>query len=71
MSNTAMSSLRTSMELQEYIGRTSKVSFTEKPKPNKEPLYLETEYKLFVGKLSWTVITYSSLLNGYNYLSCL
>ncbi|KAH0858378.1 hypothetical protein HID58_086639, partial [Brassica napus] len=43
----------------------------KKPKPNKEPLYLETEYKLFVGKLSWTVITYSSLLNGYNYLSCL
>ncbi|CAN8242429.1 unnamed protein product [Cochlearia groenlandica] len=32
----------------EYLGRTMKVNFADKPKPNKEPLYLETEYKLFV-----------------------
>ncbi|CAF1725280.1 hypothetical protein HID58_085911 [Brassica napus] len=39
----------------EYLGRTLKVNFADKPKPNKEPLYPETEYKLFVGNLSWTV----------------
>lgn len=40
---------------QEYLGRTLKVNFADKPKPNKEPLYPETEHKLFVGNLSWTV----------------
>jgi RNA recognition motif-containing protein len=30
------------------------VNFSDKPKP-KEPLYPETEYKLFVGNLSWNV----------------
>ena len=31
-----------------------RVNFSDKPKP-KEPLYPETEYKLFVGNLSWSV----------------
>lgn len=31
-----------------------RVNFADKPKP-KEPLYPETEHKLFVGNLSWTV----------------
>ncbi|XXG61852.1 hypothetical protein AAC387_Pa05g0350 [Persea americana] len=38
----------------EYGGRTLRVNFSDKPKP-KEPLYPETEYKLFVGNLSWSV----------------
>ncbi|GFP83423.1 29 kDa ribonucleoprotein a chloroplastic [Phtheirospermum japonicum] len=38
----------------EYGGRTLRVNFSDKPKP-KEPLYPETEHKLFVGNLSWTV----------------
>ncbi|KAF9604848.1 hypothetical protein IFM89_010523 [Coptis chinensis] len=37
-----------------YGGRTLRVNFADKPKP-KTPLYPETEYKLFVGNLSWTV----------------
>ncbi|TVU27732.1 hypothetical protein EJB05_19229, partial [Eragrostis curvula] len=37
-----------------YGGRTMKVNFADKPKP-KLPLYPETEHKLFVGNLSWTV----------------
>ncbi|CAH2047522.1 unnamed protein product [Thlaspi arvense] len=43
----------------EYLGRNLKVNFADKPKPNKEPLYPETEYKLFVGNLSWTVTSES------------
>ena len=39
---------------QEYLGRTLRVNFSNKPKP-KEPLYPETEHKLFVGNLSWSV----------------
>uniref|UniRef100_A0A803Q4G4 RRM domain-containing protein n=1 Tax=Cannabis sativa TaxID=3483 RepID=A0A803Q4G4_CANSA len=35
----------------------------DKPKP-KEPLYPETEYKLFVGNLSWSV-TSESLTNAF------
>lgn len=31
-----------------------RVNFADKPKP-KEPLYPETEYKIFVGNLAWTV----------------
>jgi len=31
-----------------------KVNFADRPKP-KLPLYPETEHKLFVGNLSWTV----------------
>lgn len=40
--------------LQEYNGRTLRVNFSDKPKP-KEALYPETEHKLFVGNLSWSV----------------
>jgi len=39
---------------QEYLGRTLRVNFSNKPKA-KEPLYPETEHKLFVGNLSWSV----------------
>ncbi|KAK7393642.1 hypothetical protein VNO78_22201 [Psophocarpus tetragonolobus] len=38
----------------EFLGRTLRVNFSNKPKP-KEPLYPETEHKLFVGNLSWSV----------------
>ncbi|XP_075478719.1 uncharacterized protein LOC142519559 [Primulina tabacum] len=38
----------------EYNGRTLRINFSDKPKP-KEPLYPETEHKLFVGNLSWSV----------------
>lgn len=34
------------------------MNFSDKPKP-KEPLYPETEYKLFVGNLSWSVTSES------------
>ncbi|TKW42230.1 hypothetical protein SEVIR_1G370300v4 [Setaria viridis] len=37
-----------------YGGRTMKVNFADRPKP-KLPLYPETDHKLFVGNLSWTV----------------
>ncbi|KAF8690008.1 hypothetical protein HU200_041647 [Digitaria exilis] len=37
-----------------FGGRTMKVNFADRPKP-KQPLYPETEHKLFVGNLSWTV----------------
>ncbi|KAK9137987.1 hypothetical protein Sjap_008581 [Stephania japonica] len=42
----------------EYCGRTLRVNFSDKPKP-KEPLYPETEHKLFVGNLSWSVTSES------------
>ncbi|KAK4425395.1 ribonucleoprotein A, chloroplastic [Sesamum alatum] len=42
----------------EYGGRTLRVNFADKPKP-KEPLYPETEHKLFVGNLSWSVTSES------------
>ncbi|KAG9446847.1 hypothetical protein H6P81_012975 [Aristolochia fimbriata] len=35
-------------------GRTLRVNFSDKPKP-KVPLYPETEFKIFVGNLSWSV----------------
>ncbi|CAI8582917.1 unnamed protein product [Vicia faba] len=38
----------------EFMGRTLRVNFSDKPKP-KESLYPETEYKLFIGNLSWKV----------------
>ncbi|PPD67046.1 hypothetical protein GOBAR_DD36078 [Gossypium barbadense] len=38
----------------EYLGRTLRVNFSDKPRA-REPLYPETEYKLFVGNLSWSV----------------
>ncbi|KAI7746486.1 hypothetical protein M8C21_008299 [Ambrosia artemisiifolia] len=48
----------------EYGGRTLRVNFSDKPKP-KEPLYPETEFKLFVGNLSWSV-TSESLTELFN-----
>ncbi|CAA2957011.1 28 kDa ribonucleo, chloroplastic-like [Olea europaea subsp. europaea] len=42
----------------EYGGRTLRVNFSDKPKP-KEPLYPETDYKLFVGNLAWSVTSES------------
>ncbi|CAK7327318.1 unnamed protein product [Dovyalis caffra] len=42
----------------QYMGRILRVNFADKPKP-KEPLYPETEYKLFVGNLSWSVTSES------------
>ncbi|KVI08115.1 Nucleotide-binding, alpha-beta plait [Cynara cardunculus var. scolymus] len=50
--------------VEEYGGRTLRVNFSDKPKP-KEPLYPETEYKLFVGNLSWSV-TSESLTEMFN-----
>ncbi|XP_027364031.1 29 kDa ribonucleoprotein, chloroplastic isoform X2 [Abrus precatorius] len=42
----------------EFLGRTLRVNFSNRPKP-KEPLYPETEHKLFVGNLSWSVTSES------------
>ncbi|KAF8401984.1 hypothetical protein HHK36_012935 [Tetracentron sinense] len=42
----------------EYGGRTLRVNFSDKPKP-REPFYPESEYKLFVGNLSWSVTSES------------
>ncbi|KAL6194717.1 hypothetical protein ACLB2K_035793 [Fragaria x ananassa] len=42
----------------EYSGRTLRVNFSDKPRA-KEPLYPETEYKLFVGNLSWSATSES------------
>lgn len=52
--------LKTDLTLyhQEYGGRTLRVNFSNKPRP-KEPLYPETNYKLFVGNLSWSVTSES------------
>ncbi|KAI3943916.1 hypothetical protein MKW92_025839 [Papaver armeniacum] len=47
----------------EFGGRTLKVNFSDKPKP-KEPLYPETDYKLFVGNLNWSV-TSESLIQAF------
>ena len=44
--------------LQQYMGRILRVNFSDKPKP-KEPLYPESEHKLFVGNLSWSVTSES------------
>ncbi|XP_042513185.1 29 kDa ribonucleoprotein A, chloroplastic-like [Macadamia integrifolia] len=41
-----------------FGGRTLKVNFSDKPRP-REPMYPETEYKLFVGNLSWSVTSES------------
>ncbi|KAI5397633.1 28 kDa ribonucleoprotein, chloroplastic [Lathyrus oleraceus] len=46
------------LDKKEFMGRTLRVNFSDKPKP-KEPLYPESEYKLFVGNLSWTVTSES------------
>ena len=42
----------------QYSGRTLRVNFSDKPKP-KEPLYPESEHKLFVGNISWSVTSES------------
>ncbi|KAL6191980.1 hypothetical protein ACLB2K_038368 [Fragaria x ananassa] len=42
----------------EYSGRTLRVNFSDKPRA-KEPLYPETEYKLFLGNLSWSATSES------------
>ncbi|KAM3326899.1 28 kDa ribonucleoprotein, chloroplastic [Capsicum chacoense] len=47
----------------EYGGRTLRVNFSDKPKP-KEPLYPETDHKLFVGNLAWSV-TSDSLAQAF------
>ncbi|CAK8570577.1 unnamed protein product [Lathyrus sativus] len=46
------------LDEKEFMGRTLRVNFSDKPKA-KEPLYPETDYKLFVGNLSWTVTSES------------
>ncbi|KAJ0092815.1 hypothetical protein Patl1_25704 [Pistacia atlantica] len=47
----------------EYLGRILRVNFSDKPRP-KAPLYAETDYKLFVGNLSWSVTT-ESLIQAF------
>lgn len=47
----------------EYGGRTLRVNLADKPKP-KEPLYPESDHKLFVGNLSWSV-TSESLIQAF------
>ncbi|KAL6971224.1 hypothetical protein U1Q18_030905 [Sarracenia purpurea var. burkii] len=47
----------------EYGGRTLRVNFSNKPR-GREPLYPETEYKLFVGNLAWSV-TSESLVQAF------
>ncbi|RWV92153.1 hypothetical protein GW17_00045508 [Ensete ventricosum] len=42
----------------QYGGRTLRVNFSDKPKA-KEPLYPESQHKLFVGNLSWSVTSES------------
>ncbi|PQP95246.1 28 kDa ribonucleoprotein chloroplastic [Prunus yedoensis var. nudiflora] len=42
----------------EFMGRTLRVNLADKPRP-KVPLYPETEFKLFVGNLSWSVTSES------------
>ncbi|KAK7344563.1 hypothetical protein VNO77_14309 [Canavalia gladiata] len=42
----------------EYMGRILRVNFSNRPKP-KEPLYPETEHKLFIGNLAWSVTSES------------
>ncbi|TXG72426.1 hypothetical protein EZV62_001005 [Acer yangbiense] len=47
----------------EYLGRNLRVNFSDKPK-SRAPLYAETEYKLFVGNLSWS-LTNESLSQAF------
>ncbi|KAG2721960.1 hypothetical protein I3843_02G091600 [Carya illinoinensis] len=50
----------------EYMGRTLRVNFSDKPKA-KDPLYPETDHKLFVGNLSWSVTSESLTLAFQEY----
>lgn len=52
-----------SLDGREYGGRMMRVNYSDKPRP-KAPLYPETEYKLFVGNLGWTV-TSDHLLQAF------
>lgn len=47
----------------EYGGRYLRVNFADKPR-TREPLFPETEHKLFVGNLSWSV-TSDSLYQAF------
>ncbi|KAK4854679.1 hypothetical protein QYF36_000140 [Acer negundo] len=47
----------------EYSGRNLRVNFSDKPR-SRAPLYAETEYKLFVGNLSWS-LTNESLSQAF------
>ncbi|KAJ6831022.1 31 kDa ribonucleoprotein, chloroplastic [Iris pallida] len=47
-----------SLDGSQYGGRTLRVNLSDKPKA-KEPLYPESDYKLFVGNLSWSVTSES------------
>uniref|UniRef100_A0A1D1YA00 Ribonucleoprotein, chloroplastic n=1 Tax=Anthurium amnicola TaxID=1678845 RepID=A0A1D1YA00_9ARAE len=47
----------------QYCGRVMRVNFSDKPKP-KEPLYPESDFKLFVGNLAWSV-TSESLVQAF------
>ncbi|KAK3187687.1 hypothetical protein Dsin_027248 [Dipteronia sinensis] len=47
----------------EYLGRNLRVNFSDKPR-SRTPLYAETEYKLFVGNLSWS-LTNESLSQAF------
>ncbi|KAL5784519.1 hypothetical protein ACOSQ2_006911 [Xanthoceras sorbifolium] len=42
----------------EYLGRTLRVNFSDKPRP-RTPFFAETEYKVFIGNLSWSVTSES------------
>ncbi|XP_048430567.1 29 kDa ribonucleoprotein A, chloroplastic-like [Pyrus x bretschneideri] len=42
----------------EFAGQTLRVNISDRPR-TKVPLYLETEYKLFVGNLSWSATSES------------
>ncbi|CAN1144874.1 29 kDa ribonucleoprotein A, chloroplastic [Linum perenne] len=46
------------MDGKEFMGRALRVNMADKPRP-KQPLYPETEHKLFVGNVSWSVTSES------------
>ncbi|MQM06236.1 hypothetical protein Taro_039057 [Colocasia esculenta] len=50
----------------QYSGRILRVNFSDKPKA-KEPLYPESEHKLFVGNLSWSVTSESLIQTFQDY----
>ncbi|KAL0913633.1 hypothetical protein M5K25_017111 [Dendrobium thyrsiflorum] len=41
--------------IEQYDGRTLRVKFSDKSKPPRVPIYVESELKLFVGNLCWSV----------------
>ncbi|KAE9455524.1 hypothetical protein C3L33_12575, partial [Rhododendron williamsianum] len=52
-----MSSVKIAMQSSKTLMEA--VNFSDKPKPRNQPLYPETEHKLFIGNLAWTVTTES------------